>query len=100
MTPPNPLGSSARLRSTVRAARLYVLVRDAYLATPAITLRKLAALEELRRGTTDNCDAPPQPDDCSPPNSAACGSWSGCATSCTSGPANWGLPMRRWRCWT
>lgn len=66
MTPPNPLGSSARLRSTVRAARLYVLVRDAYLATPAITLRKLAALEELRRGTTDNCDAPPQPDDCSP----------------------------------
>ena len=48
----NPLASGATILAASRAARLYVLTRDAYLASPAQTRSKLEALEELRRVTT------------------------------------------------
>lgn len=61
MTPTNPLASSPQLSAAIRATRLYVLVRDAYLATPSITLRKLAALDELRATVTAQAATHPNP---------------------------------------
>lgn len=51
MTLTNPLTSNPHQVAAIRATRLYVLIRDAYLAMPQVTLHKLAALEELRRST-------------------------------------------------
>lgn len=51
MTLTNPLASNPPQVAAIRATRLYVLIRDAYLAMPQVTMHKLAALEELRRAT-------------------------------------------------
>lgn len=48
----NPLAPTPDQAVAVRATRLYTLIRDAYLALPQITRRKLDALVDLQLATT------------------------------------------------
>ena len=69
----NPLAPTPDQDAAVRATRLYTLIRDAYLALPQITRRKLDALADLQLAT-----ARPAAQICSnsPRDSAICDEWS------------------------